>query len=96
MHENCAKSAPEIQEICSKSAEEMQEFRRKPLGYFAKNRLEEARDELCWIQKEVRMLNKTNIDAGGRQALFEILDRSYLVLAALDDVLRLQDEKEHE
>ena len=74
----------------------MQESRRKPLGYFAKNRLEEARDELCWIQKEVRMLNKTNIDAGGRQALFEILDKSYLVLAALDDVLRLQDEKEHE
>ena len=96
MHENCAQSAPKIQEICSKSAEEMQESRRKPLGYFAKNRLEEARDELCWIQKEVRMLNKTNIDAGGRQALFEILDKSYLVLAALDDVLRLQDEKEHE
>ena len=62
--------------------------RRKPLGYYAKHRIEETRDCLCWIQKQVRLLNKTNIESSGRQPLFEILDQTYLAINILDDVLK--------
>lgn len=68
--------------------------RRKPLGYYAKANLEETRDALCWIQKQIRELNQTNIDAAGRKLLFEILDHSYRAVELIDDVLRSPSEKE--
>lgn len=68
--------------------------RRKPLGYYAKASIEETRDALCLIQKKVRELNQTNVDAGGRKLLFEILDQSFRAVELIDDVLRSPSEKE--
>lgn len=96
MREICAKSAAEMQEICTRSGEDMTDIRRKPLGYYAKQRLEEARDLVCWIQKEVRTLNRMNIESSGRQSLFEILDKTFSTLEIIDDVLGLQEDRERE
>lgn len=84
-------------DIFQKLDAEMTEFiradRRKPLGYYAKANIEETRDAICWIQKLVRQLNHSNIDAGGRQLLFDILDHSYRAVELIDDVLRSPSEK---
>lgn len=94
MREICAKSAAEMQEICTRSDEDMTDIRRKPLGYYAKQRLEDARDVVCWIQKEVRTLNRMSIESSGRQSLFEILDKTFAALEIIDDVLQLPEDKE--
>ena len=85
-------------ELFNEIDKEMTDFiradRRKPLGYYAKANIEETRDAVCWIQKLTRELNQTNVDAGGRKLLFEILDHSYRAVELIDDVLRSPTEKE--
>lgn len=84
--------------IFSEIDQDMTDFiradRRKPLGYYAQANIREAQDAICLIQRDLRNLNRTNIDAAGRQLLFEMLDQTIRANQLIDDVLRSPKESD--